>query len=775
MRVSRYVIVAVAFSLFLSCEATLEETIQDSEASLSDNEEVVFYASTETPSATKAAVQEDSHSIWWEPGDCIAIFSGDTQGVFSALCETQSKQSYFSGRFDSEDQVGSDYVAVYPAFASNSCSDKVVSVSVPSEQVATAGSFDRLSFVSIAYSTNKTLQFSNLCGGIKLSLESSGIDEIVISSLDGTALSGTVSVEITSQGEPKIKSVSEPISTIHFISVESDGFQPGKSYYVSILPFVKYNNYLRVSLYSSGRLVGLYDTINRSIKSSTFGNITSIDNKLTYSSSSICEPDAVDLGLPSGVKWGSWNIGASSPEESGHYYSWGEIVPKIYYSAGTYIWKGNSSNTFSKYNSNSSSGIVDNLNELEQADDVAFVCLGEEWRMPTYEDFYELMDSENCKWTWATQNGTSGYKVVSRYNGRSIFLPAAGCRWYEYTPNNGKQGNYYVKDKNSEQADYLKFTSATKTFSLCERYYGNSIRAVYGMPQVNTEIPVQSISLNMTSIDLYLETSATQQLVVTISPTRASDKSVTWSSDNTAVATVSNSGLVTAISRGTATITATSLSGSKKATCKVVVRYPEPEAVDLGLPSGIKWASFNLGASECCSCGNLYAWGETVIKHDYTSSNYQYYDSGNSKKINKYNTHVEYGTVDNKTTLDLSDDVASIELGKQWRMPTKEEFEELLNSKYCTWRWFGATLDGKSFVGCEVKSKINGNYILLSAQGLSSGSYHQSDWHKKGFYWSSTLREDIPQYAYYLTFTSSGQEVGSSSRTAGLPIRPVCE
>ena len=130
----------------------------------------------------------------------------------------------------------------------------------------------------------------------------------------------------------------------------------------------------------------------------------------------------VDLGLS--VKWATCNVGASSPEEYGDYYGWGETETKSYYDWSAYKWCKGSQSTLTKYCTNSSYGTLDNKTVLEPEDDVAHVKWGGNWRMPTEAEITELL--QNCAWTWTTQGGTNGCKVTSNKNGNSVFLPAAG-------------------------------------------------------------------------------------------------------------------------------------------------------------------------------------------------------------------------------------------------------------------------------------------------------------------------------------------------------------
>ena len=130
----------------------------------------------------------------------------------------------------------------------------------------------------------------------------------------------------------------------------------------------------------------------------------------------------VDLGLS--VKWATMNVGATSPEEYGYYFAWGETEPKDYYHSSTYKWCNGSYNNLTKYCIDSDFGTVDNKTVLDLADDAAHINWGGAWRMPTVEEQQELLN--NCTWTWTTQNGVNGYLVTSKKNGNSFFLACSG-------------------------------------------------------------------------------------------------------------------------------------------------------------------------------------------------------------------------------------------------------------------------------------------------------------------------------------------------------------
>ena len=192
----------------------------------------------------------------------------------------------------------------------------------------------------------------------------------------------------------------------------------------------------------------------------------------------------VDLGLS--VKWATCNIGAKNPEEFGEYYAWGEITTKNIYDRSTYRYC-NSNGYITKYCSNSYYGNVDNKAILEEQDDAAVVNWGESWRMPTYAEWNEL--SQLCTWTIITVNGVIGYRVTSKKNGNSIFLPAAGYIMSNSFTGLGSQGYYWSSYKSGDYSGetgtscvayhifFTKTATAQGKYSL-GRYCGMPIRPV---------------------------------------------------------------------------------------------------------------------------------------------------------------------------------------------------------------------------------------------------------------------------------------------------------
>ena len=199
-------------------------------------------------------------------------------------------------------------------------------------------------------------------------------------------------------------------------------------------------------------------------------------------------PSIVDLGLS--VKWASCNLGASKPTEYGGYYQWAgtEDVSdtSIYlnWSNCPYHNGSDKKTGWTKYNTESSYGTVDNKTVLESMDDAASVALGGEWRMPTDEEWTELRNTDNCSWTWTTIDGVYGYMVQSKKSGYTdnwIFLPAAGYRDYDRLYDVGSNGNYWSSSLytyNPRGAYRMDFYSSRDSRNVNYRYFGRSVRPV---------------------------------------------------------------------------------------------------------------------------------------------------------------------------------------------------------------------------------------------------------------------------------------------------------
>ena len=475
----------------------------------------------------------------------------------------------------------------------------------------------------------------------------------------------------------------------------------------------------------------------------------------------------VDLDLPSGLKWATCNVGATKLEGYGDYFAWGETAPKEVYSWETYKYCNGSSTSLTKYNTNSSYGTVDNKKQLDFSDDAARVNWGGKWRMPKAIEFEELYI--NCTWTWTSQNGINGYKVTSKNNGNSLFLPAAG--WladmeFEYV---NKRGLYFADNINSLEPtaahglyfDYFETNSERIDFLLNYRYIGQALRAVFSDNDTPSTFVTLSFDANggEGTMAEQLFDAGVAQNIPTNKFTRSGYNFIGWNTN--------------ADGSGTSYTDSQEITLSQDITLyaqweEIVTTGVENghEWVDLGLPSGLKWATCNVGATTSEGSGDYFAWGETSPKVDYSWNTYKYCN-GSSTTLTKYNNKSNYGTVDNKTSLDLIDDAARVNWGGSWRMPTRAEQDELREK--CTWTW--TTLNG--IKGYKVTSKSNGNSIFLPAAGYRNGTdvFPAGSY---GVYWSSSLSSDGPFHAYFLDFYSDYVYWDGYDRYYGHAVRAVC-
>ena len=201
----------------------------------------------------------------------------------------------------------------------------------------------------------------------------------------------------------------------------------------------------------------------------------------------VIQHEYVDLGLS--VKWATCNVGASKPEEAGCRYAWGELDEKENYTVENYkYYEADEYHHINKYNSNSfdgKDGFTDDKMILDPEDDVAHVKWGGDWRIPTAEEWEELM--EGCNWKWVEVDGIGGYRITGKkpgYKDRSIFLPASGI--YGRLENEfdlyGKIGDYWSSSRSTESfyrpASSFFFNSHEYLKSATSRHLPKSIRPV---------------------------------------------------------------------------------------------------------------------------------------------------------------------------------------------------------------------------------------------------------------------------------------------------------
>ena len=644
-----------------------------------------------------------------------------------------------------------------------------MTVTFPSTQHYKKDSFGIGANVMVAKTNTMDLRFMHVGGyrTFKLYGEGVSVSSIKIESNGDEFLSGRTDVTIGSDGKPAVSFI-ESASNSKSVELVCDTPVVLGS---TAEEYVEFWFVLPPGTLSQGFTVTITDSNGNEFTKSTSNSVeikSGVKKSMAAFEVVVSEPDvpvpeAIDLGLS--VKWASFNLGASKPEGYGDYYAWGETEPYYssldpltwkegkssgyYYPSNKWYRKEGSNWKLTKYCNVSSSGYngyIDDKTVLELEDDAAHVSLGGSWRMPTHAEQEELRTQ--CSWERTSRNGVEGHKVTGP-NGNSIFLPDAG-RW-NGTSHITDDNHYYLWSSSLAAGVHdgygLYYYYTRLDWGSFNRYMGFTIRPV-------EVFPVESITINNYELSLFVSEEAT--LFVTVLPENATNKTISWSSSNPSVVTVTSSGKVTGINPGVATITVTSEDGELESSCTVSVTMAIPEAIDLGL--SVKWASFNLGATTSQGRGNHYAWGETETKTQYDWSTYKWC-MGTYNTLTKYCVDAAYGYnsfVDGKTALDDEDDAAHVHLGEQWRMPTKEEQDELRDN--CSWRWTGS---GYTVTG------PNKNSIFLPGAG------DMTYWGSDGFYWSSNLDIQHQGRAYDLCFDDEDIYWWYSEYFSAHSIRPV--
>jgi len=759
-------------------------------------------------SGTRVDVSVDNSGahFTWTAGDTLGVFPGNGyQTAFPISAGAGTSTAVFDGA-DWALRPNASYAAYYPFVPSMQLDKSKIEASYLGQtqngngSTAHLGDYDYLAAkyttVSASGDVNFTLNHLGCLVRFQLTMPEADTYTSMTLSCDGVNFATSNKFDLTAETPAlSAKSTSESIS-LALTNVATTEANQVLTLYMMLPPMDLSSKNLTVKVigetYYEAKVAG-----KNMAAGSIYGYSNTMVAPLMHNGHAY-----VDLGITDDngnpIYWATCNLGASSPEEYGNYYAWGETEQQASntYDWSTYFDTTDGGSTFAKYNNNGGKTV------LESADDAATANWGGNWRMPTYAELDKLRN--NCTWTWTTQNCKNGYKVTGS-NGNSIFLPAAGCRYYSSLNNDGSYGDYWSSSLSSSNSGYsggaciLFFRSglvSSRGYS-GRRYCGFSVRPVYSP----NDVKATSISLSNSTLSLQVGGSAST-LTASILPSNVSSSNIRWVSSNTNIATVSD-GVVTPVAAGSCYITAITMDGTNlNASCYVRVKSATLNAngheyVDLGITddSGnpIYWATCNLGASSPEEYGNYYAWGETkaygeedtsnATNYSYTSgqgsptytktyynwSTYKYC-KGSYDTQTKYCNYSNYGTVDNKIVLESADDAATANWGGSWRMPTDAELTKLRTK--CTWTL--TTQNGKD--GYTVTGS-NGNSIFLPFAGFRDDSSLGNDG-SYGDYWSSSLLESNPYnswYAYELSIFWNYVDRDRYCRIVGFSVRPVCQ
>ena len=458
----------------------------------------------------------------------------------------------------------------------------------------------------------------------------------------------------------------------------------------------------------------------------------------------VVEPEYVDLGLPSGALWMKYNLGATTEDEAGLYFQWGDISGYTAEQVGNgegqkpfnsnftdYIYyPKDGGSDFTKYNT------TDGKTVLELVDDAAYKYLGEGWRMPTMNDFVEL-----CQQTDMFIVSTEGEEIpvtVTEDSRYPIYFTFNRM-------DNAKAFKFY---KRGDHSTYISVPFVGYA-------YDGSVRSV--------------------SVGCYLWSSSLGSEGVQLA--------FFWA----CVAPV-GFGLVNDVCR----YYGFPVRGIKKK------QVEETDYVDLGLPSGLKWRKYNLGADKETDSGLYFQWGDTVgytkeqvgVDKQFDWDDYKWSIDGSSSNFSKY-------TGSDKTVLDLEDDAAHVMLGGNWRMPTYDECLELYkNTKiYLVLSnndtieanyegaqeqdgaymipWSEEVPSGATISGCKFCNKSDASkYIFVPASGIASnGSVSEEG--VIGSWWSSSLSSQHVNQAWNPGFSGEVCGIDYDLRRSGYGVRAV--
>ena len=726
-----------------------------------------FVAGIEQDSPETKTSLDEGLSVLWNKGDQVSLFTG-TESNRRMQVDDDAEGRPFSRLNDVQDSDPGTMEEIYAVAAcypyaedagivySPGTFSYIFSLKIPSTQTWAKGSFGKGAFPMMAVSREgtDTLAFKNLFGALKLQIKgTASIASISFQGNNGETVCGDVRVSAAEGLAPSILSFTNAGKTVTLDC--PGGVQLSSSnttdFYIA-LPPTTFSEGFTVSVTDvNGEVTQIKSSKEQKIKRSKVLAMPAVTVINRYNGH-----DYVDLGLTSGLKWATVNVGASSQLESGTFFAWGEVEGKSTYSLDNYSWY--SDGVYTKY------GASDIPTTLRKADEAAIVAWGGEWSMPTFEDFNELVAECDC--SWGSKQEKVNKKLLTIYgvtftsksdNTKSIFLPA-----YLYGDEDGpgKSGGtttpfgYYWSNTRYDGGDARTLVVSSGNnyayTSKMERYRGLMIRPV-------VDIHVLEVTLSESSASMFLG-SGSITLTATIEPSNARNKDYVWQSSNTDVATVSSDGVVTAVGEGECDITAVALDrGVASLPCHVTVTDLASKSVDLGLTSGNLWATCNLGADSEGEIGNYYSWGETAPKTAYSLSSYSLYSDG------AYTKYTKSGSI-----LQKADDAVTAAWGEEWGMPTKEDFEELLSE--CNVEKSSMLVNKTTLLGLRVTSKSNGNSIFLPSMGYRSSSATLQN-QTYGYYWSSTSSDGGNASAFQIN-TSTGAII-PFSRECGMLVRPV--
>lgn len=704
-----------------------------------------FTAETESNDpSTRTALS--NNNVLWKQGDQVSIFAASTineqyqvtdasDGQTSATLQAVSP----SGGFNAGTELPAN-IAYYPYSSTNAIAKDGTSysltVSLPATQTYAVGSFGNGSFPMTAVTSSTAdhnLKFKNVLGGIMLQLKgTASIASISITGGGEEILYGTATVTASDTETPAInmtgngKTVTLDCGTGVQLNAET-----ATSFVIALPPMTMTSGFTVVVTDTDGKEMEIKTTKSQTITRSNLLKMPAVNYEGTEKTSDLpvgALSGVFSIGNGKKVHFSKGNLRETYDSET-HSYYWG-FAEKQYEIGGDgniknlFGWSGDSHSNYGS-STETASGYYDGyfLEWGTQVDDEGT------WRTLSADEWNYLLGTNserNGKYkNWVSVNGINGLVIAPDDFQGTIADSYSATTWAE-AENEG-----------------LVFLPAS------------GYRYGYDNP-------------SNTSMGHYWTSTSTSQYSQYASE-------VWFSSDGFGV----------------------SKDGTRRfGYCvRLVSDITNPTSVDLGL--SVKWATYNVGARTPFGRGKYFGWGETKGYGEEDNSNTRNYEKDHtyvktiySQEQYKYGTGTypkvsvtKYCADDSKYVLDANDDMATASWGEDWRTPTKEEMEELINTSNCMWTWYDAfNTEFNGVPGYKVQSMIPGytdNYIFLPTTSwrYESSFYTYSSIRTCGSYWSSSLYMDNERCASTLEFDGSSENhnIDYNERWWGLCVRPVTD
>lgn len=373
--------------------------------------------------ATRLMVS-DNREVLWEKDDEILVYDVADQefSCFYARCSEPSRCAEFDGNIEVAD---GSYLAIFPA-----CSVEDPATPTHLSLYGNQPHWDSDNLMA-AYCEDGSghFVFENILSALKFSVQAGDVWKVSLRGNDGESVAGRFEIDFepVSADRPEhndwvIKNILEAETEVSLTN--SDSFIPGEWYYLYLLP-QDFEQGVTITLYQGGGKVSEL-RLDRplSFSRNVMKKVSLLDTHTTVTQPGI---EVVDMGLPSGLKWASCNLGADDYTAKGDAYRWGETVSSTNDSWKEYKWCKGSSRTLTRYCTNADygyNGFSDGRETLLLVDDAAHMQLKGKWRMPTKDDFMELLDEDNCTVT-STVAGNYSYlllTITSKFNGNKVIL-----------------------------------------------------------------------------------------------------------------------------------------------------------------------------------------------------------------------------------------------------------------------------------------------------------------------------------------------------------------